>query len=205
MAVLDRTPGAAAQPGNDDSAPTVGQGGHDSAAAAGHLTHVENVGCPHVDDTDLQDVRIVGNLRFPDWQIDVLVLARHSITIIDFKDWSGAITVRRTQPWTNLEGTPVLGGSFVNPFAQVAAYRQRLQRGLSAPVLRGNDFSHINGLVLFTQAVELFEDPGDPLGPLVDKWFHVGDWDGAIRVLRDAASPRDRSFIQHPRRDFYPN
>ncbi len=138
---------------------------------------------------ELEGVRIVGNLRFPDWQVDVLVLARHSITIIDFKDWSGAIIVRRTRPWTNREGKPVLGGSYVNPFAQVAAYRERLRQGLSAPVLLGNDFSHINGLVLFTRAVELFEDPNDAIGPKAGKWFHVADWDGAIRVLRDAASP----------------
>lgn len=138
---------------------------------------------------DLEDVRIVGNLRFSNWQMDVLVLARHSITIVDFKDWSGVITVRRTRPWTNREGKPVLGSSYVNPFEQVAAYRRKLQQALSAPLLRGNDFSHINGLILFTRAVELFEDPNDVIGAKAGKWFHVADWDGAIRVLRNAASP----------------
>ncbi len=139
---------------------------------------------------DLEDVRVVGNLRFSDWQMDVLVLARHSITIVDFKDWSGTITVRRTWPWTNQVGGAVLGGSYVNPFEQVAAYRKRLQKLLSAPVLAGNDFSHINGLVLFTRPIELHEDRDDAIGPVAGKWFHVADWDGAVRVLRSAASEK---------------
>lgn len=139
---------------------------------------------------DHEDVRIVGNVKFPGGQMDVLVLARHSITIVDFKDWSGAITVRRTRPWTNREGKPVLGGSYVNPFEQVAAYRKRMQDALAGPQLAGNDFTHINGLVLFTKPVELIEDPQDPLGPLVDKWFHVGDWTGGIHMLRSAVSPK---------------
>lgn len=139
---------------------------------------------------DLEDVRVIGNLRFADWQMDVLVLARHSITIVDFKDWSGAITVRRTRPWTNREGMPVLGGRYINPFEQVAAYRKRMQEALAGPQLAVNDFTHINGLVLFTKAVELIEDPQDPLGPFVDKWFHVAGWSGGIHMLRNAVSPK---------------
>src|SRR5690606_34950281 len=63
---------------------------------------------------DLEDVRIIGNLRYPGWQMDVLVLARYSITIIDFKDWSGTIKVGLRQPWLNEEGKAVLGGSYAN-------------------------------------------------------------------------------------------
>lgn len=75
-----------------------------------------------------------------------------------------------------------------NPFEQVAAYRKWLQRALAAGDLAGMDFSHINGLVIFTKPVGLIRNPKDPFGPFVDKWFHVHDWDGAIRELRNAAS-----------------
>lgn len=68
-----------------------------------------------------EDVRVIGNVKFPGGQMDVLVLSRHSMTIVDFKDWGGSIAVRRDRPWTNQEGKPVLGGSYVNPFAQMCA------------------------------------------------------------------------------------
>ena len=139
---------------------------------------------------DLEDARIIGNFVYPGGQMDVLVLARRSITIIDFKDWGGTITVGIKRPWLNAEGKPVLGGSYVNPFQQVAAYRQRLQDALAAGDLVGNDFTHINGLVLFTQPVHLIENQDDRFGPLVDKWFHVAGWEGGIHMLRNAASPK---------------
>lgn len=138
---------------------------------------------------DDEDVRVIGNVKFPGGQMDVLVLARRSITIIDFKDWSGTITVGRKQRWRNQDGAIVLGGSYVNPFEQVAAYRKTLQDTLAAGDLAGMDFTHINGLVIFTKPVELIRDLKDPFGPFIDKWFHVHDWDGAIRELRKAASP----------------
>lgn len=140
---------------------------------------------------DLEDVRIVGNLVYDGGQIDVLVLARHSMTIVDFKDWGGAITVRRDRPWTNHEGKPVLGGSYVNPYAQTCAYKEKVQTAFSAaPELAGNDFTHINGLVLFTQPVELQVDQADAIGPVAGKWFHVADWTGGMGILRNAASPK---------------
>src|SRR5690606_30119325 len=84
-----------------------------------------------------------------------------------------------------------LGGSYGNPFEQMCAYREKVRSSFaSAPELARNDLTHVNGLVLFTQPVELLENSADRLGPRVDKWFHVADWTGAVHVLRNAASPR---------------
>lgn len=140
---------------------------------------------------DMDDVRIVGNVSYPGGQMDVLVLARHSITIVDFKNWSGTIVVALNRPWLNEESKAVLGGSYANPFQQMCAYRNKLQAALStATVLTGNDFSHISGLVLFTQPVEILDNPHDPIGPRAGKWFHVEDWTGGIQKLRNLASPK---------------
>ncbi len=139
---------------------------------------------------DLEDLRIIGNLNYQDGQMDVLVLVRRSITIIDFKDWAGTITVGQSRPWLNEDGKTIFGGSYVNPFKQVAAYRKLLQKVLAVPVLAGNDFTHINALVLFTQPIELIENLNDQFGPLVSKWFHIADWTNGIQMLRNAASPK---------------
>lgn len=73
---------------------------------------------------DGDEVRILGNIEYEGGQVDAIVLKRHAITIVDFKDWAGSITVSPTKPWRHHDsGQEVRGGSYRNPFLQLCKYR----------------------------------------------------------------------------------
>ncbi|RVO48168.1 nuclease-related domain-containing protein [Sinorhizobium meliloti] len=61
------------------------------------------------------ELRVTGNVEYDSGQIDALVLKSHAITIVDFKDWGGVITVGPNLPWVRQDGRKVKGGSYATP------------------------------------------------------------------------------------------
>ncbi|RWB24901.1 MAG: NERD domain-containing protein [Mesorhizobium sp.] len=108
------------------------------------------------------DVRVIGNVEYDSGQIDALVLKSHAITIVDFKDWGGVITIGPNLPWVNQDGLKVKGGSYANPFMQICAYRAELASDLETAKWPGQDYSHISGFVLFLQNTEFQSTPMIP-------------------------------------------
>lgn len=64
-------------------------------------------------------------------QIDALLITKGTITIIDFKNYSGEINLPKedwfsTPIWETSDGIPVKGGSSSNPFLQLSKQRRKL-------------------------------------------------------------------------------
>ncbi|MFT8242423.1 nuclease-related domain-containing protein [Roseomonas sp. BN140053] len=143
------------------------------------------------------DTVIIGNIPYGGdgqtaraGQIDALVIRRTSITVVDFKDYGGAVRISEDTEWTTVEGARIAGGvRDVNPFAQVARYKSALAGWLSrSGLLRPpNDLGHISGLVMFTQPMAV-DDAA--MSWKARKWFLAADQQGGVEFLRDRASPR---------------
>lgn len=143
------------------------------------------------------DVRVIGNVEYDSGQIDALVLKSHAITIVDFKDWGGVITIGPNLPWVNQDGLKVKGGSYANPFMQICAYRAELASDLETAKWPGQDYSHISGFVLFLQNTEFQMYPHDPFSRETGHWFSAGDWDGGVQHICHLSSPKlDLSVTQ---------
>ena len=73
------------------------------------------------------------SLIWDDLQIDALLITKGTITIIDFKDYTGDVIlpnedVFKYGRWETSSGIQVKGGSSVNPFTQLAKQRHKLIR-----------------------------------------------------------------------------
>lgn len=135
------------------------------------------------------DVHIIGNLDFGSWQIDTILLKQNSITLIDFKSYSGDIVITKNEVWIN-NGSIVIkaGNRFVNPFLQVQHYKHKLielLQELSLVTLEAN-LGHISGVVIFTEPVTINKTAFPELKKL--KWFDATDFEGGLKFLRDMAS-----------------
>ncbi|MER8402059.1 NERD domain-containing protein [Mesorhizobium sp. M0751] len=138
---------------------------------------------------DKGDVRILGNVRCGRYEIDALVMSERSITIIDFKDYGGTITVHEDGTWVTDGGVTVKGGSYLNLFEQVRAYKRGMMNWLEGTVglSDANDVSHISGLALFTRPVTIGLSD---VPPTVSKWFRAVDFTGGLRWLRYISSAK---------------
>lgn len=95
-------------------------------------------------------------------QIDALLITDKTITIIDFKDYSGALTLPsesdfKRGTWRMSSGLSVKGGSSPNPFYQLGLQRKRLAEILSRTARNLTKFNpqHISTIVCFTEPVEV--------------------------------------------------
>ncbi|TPO01486.1 nuclease-related domain-containing protein [Mesorhizobium sp. B1-1-5] len=138
------------------------------------------------------DVRVIGNVKVGQFELDALVLSPRSITIIDFKNYGGTIAISENYLWTTNDGTEIKAGAhYLNPFKQVSRYKRGLIEWLGS-VSQANEteaLTHISGLVLFTQSVEL-KRSRDSFSPKADKWFQTGGYREGLKWLCDVASNR---------------
>jgi len=119
---------------------------------------------------------LVGNIMFEGNDLDALFLKPDGICIIEMKSHGGKVNFTESTPW--IVGTSeVRGGSKINPFQQVRAYRLGVKnffRNREREILKPNRlvvWDHISGVVLFGKEVQF--DNGI-LGGL-RLWFGVTD------------------------------
>lgn len=97
-----------------------------------------------------------------DLQIDALLITDRTMIIIDFKDYSGTLTLPeeanfKKGTWKMSNGLIVKGGSSPNPFYQLGLQRDRLADifRLTARNLTKFNPKHISTVVCFTESVEV--------------------------------------------------
>lgn len=97
-----------------------------------------------------------------DLQIDALLISDRTMTIIDFKDYSGTLALPneanfKKGTWKMSSGLIVKGGSSPNPFYQLGLQRNRLADilGMKARNLTRFNPKHIGTVVCFTAPVEV--------------------------------------------------
>ena len=97
-----------------------------------------------------------------DLQIDALLVTERTMIIIDFKDYSGTLTLPdesnfKKGAWEMSDGLVVKGGSSPNPFYQLGLQRNRLADILRMTAKNLTKFNpkHISTVVCFTEPVEV--------------------------------------------------
>lgn len=97
-----------------------------------------------------------------DLQIDALLITDRTMVIIDFKDYSGTVTLPdetnfKKGTWRLSNGLVVKGGSSPNPFYQLGLQRDRLGSILRMTAKNYTRFNpkHISTVVCFTEPVEV--------------------------------------------------
>ena len=102
------------------------------------------------------------SLIWDDLQIDALLITKGTITIIDFKDYTGDVIlpnedVFKYGRWETSSGIQVKGGSSVNPFTQLAKQRHKLIQILDRTLGRDIRISkkNISTMVCFCNPVNV--------------------------------------------------
>lgn len=139
---------------------------------------------------------LIGNLSCNGHQIDALLIASGKIIVIDFKNYSGALTFSETNPWRISSGNDFVfvkgGGGIRNPYQQVYAYRRSLIDSLSNKkfvILEPNhdnfNLGHISCLVLFHQPItfNVNEVPQN-----IRMYFDIADINTCIETISDRNS-----------------
>jgi hypothetical protein len=141
-------------------------------------------------------VTILANISWNNSAVDLVLLKRHAIVIVDFKNYGGVIHMSENGPWRALEREQDVvirgGGSHANPLMQIKAYRNALiawfnEHGARLPSKNRPNAGRIGGLVIFHRSCEI--DTRRDLAPSVNSWFRVSSFDACIRQLEEFASP----------------
>lgn len=136
-------------------------------------------------------------------QIDALLITSKTLTIIDFKDYSGRLLLPdegefRRGSWMMDSGLQVKGGSSPNPFYQTGLQRDRLMKiiELTCRNLSTFDPHHISTLVCFQQPVEVQGSIPGRYRP----YFHIADVDTFLEKLFDiVCAGRDDAGLLEPK------
>lgn len=137
-------------------------------------------------------VLLLGNFQCQGCEIDAAILKKHSITVIDFKDYGGIINFSENGKWFADE-IEIKGGNKLNPFVQIKNNKFALLKVLekiSFPSGNQPNLGHISGLALFHKPIKFDERQ---LPPNIERWFHVVDFERVIERLSQITS-REISF-----------
>ena len=99
-------------------------------------------------------------------QIDALLITEQVVCIIDFKNYSGKINLPNERNfemgiWTNYAGSPIKGGSSINPFIQLKNQKRRFSEVYSRHIQKelaiGDTFNpnHTVRIICFHEETEL--------------------------------------------------
>ena len=138
-----------------------------------------------------EDVLVVGNLIIDGKQIDALCIKNDAIVVIDFKDYSGTLSISENSTWT-ISGEPINTGG-KNPYSQLSAHKyavlNQLKRKLPDGYQNWINIGHINALVLFQQHIEYdVTNIQYDLSPSVSKWFNICDLKHVCQTLDEITS-----------------
>ena len=140
---------------------------------------------------------LIGNVLFEGSDIDALFVKPDAICIIEMKSYGGQVHFTENTPW--IVGTSeVAGGSKVNPYQQVRAYRLGVKnffRNRANEILARNrlvEWDHISTVVLFGKEVQF---DNRILGHQLRQWFGVTD---LPRIADYLSSIRTRTLRLEP-------
>lgn len=129
-----------------------------------------------------------------DLQIDALLVTDSKMIIIDFKDYSGELTLPDEQDfrrgrWETLTGIQVKGGSSPNPFYQTGLQRKRLAKILETFCRNLSKFNprHITTMVCFQGKMDVFGTIPGQYKPC----FFIADRENFLEKLYDIVSVDD--------------
>ncbi|ACV22416.1 NERD domain-containing protein [Slackia heliotrinireducens] len=129
-----------------------------------------------------------------DLQIDALLITDSKMIIIDFKDYSGELTLPDEQDfrrgrWETSAGIQVKGGSSPNPFYQTGLQRERLARILETFCRNLSKFNprHITTMVCFQGEMDVFGVIPGQYRPC----FFIADRGNYLEKLYDIVSVGD--------------
>ena len=124
-------------------------------------------------------------------QIDALLITSKTITIIDFKNYSGELILPdedsfRTSEWRTESNVVIQGGSSRNPFCQIGLQRERLSQILKTFCKNRSklDPNHVSTIVCFSQPMKV-------LGHIPGRYrtyFNIADSDDFLEKLFDTVS-----------------
>lgn len=132
-------------------------------------------------------------------QIDGLLITRNVVCIIDFKNFSGEITLPNTSDflygrWTTSNGEMVKGGSSINPYCQLKTQRKRFydvfKSSIESKLPINNYFNpgHTVRIVCFQKDIEL-NGSIPPEDEVNFKIIHLGDY---LEKIKDIIDVNDR-------------
>jgi len=138
---------------------------------------------------------LIGNLGIDGAPADALFISNERIIIIDFKDYTGELSLLENGPWkitTKVKELEVKGGSYLNPFIQANEYR-----GSLITLLEKHSFSYLEGthsnfklgqiscMILFHKPISyrINDIPGK-----MSPYFYVEDNTTYIEKIKDIIS-----------------
>lgn len=138
------------------------------------------------DKTDEQNL-LFANIYFGGVPIDALFVKRNAIIVLEFKNYTGYLTVAENGDWSLSDGTIIKGGTGKNPFMQTRANKFSVLNELNTWFPRPYvNLGQISGVVVFNQPINITQDK---ISPKSKSWFHICDMDGIGNKLEDIASP----------------
>jgi DEAD/DEAH box helicase domain-containing protein len=119
---------------------------------------------------------LIANPSFDNRDIDAIFIKRDAITVLEFKNYGGSLEIAENGDW-RCDDVIVKGGSGgKNPYQQVKLNKTGLFKILNLWYPKSyTNLSHISGIVLFSQKVEIINSL---LPPSVRTWFHITDLNG---------------------------
>lgn len=130
---------------------------------------------------------LFANIYFGGVPIDALFVKRNAIIVLEFKNYTGKLTVAENGDWSLSDGTIIKGGAGKNPFMQTRANKFSVLNELNTWFPRPYvNLGQISGVVVFNQPINITQDK---ISPKSKSWFHICDMDGIGNKLEDIASP----------------
>ena len=129
---------------------------------------------------------MVSNAYWNQAEIDLVCILSKALVVIDFKAYSGLISVSENGPWMN-GNVRIRGGSKPNPLIQIKHNKFSVMNWLKDRGLLSHcNLGHICGAVVFDGPVEIQGD----LPANISQWFSTVSIDDAPAYLDRLASPQ---------------
>ena len=130
---------------------------------------------------------LISNAYWNQAEIDLVCILKSALVVIDFKAYSGSISVSENGPWRK-GSVAIAGGAKQNPLIQIKHNKFAVMDWLrSRDLLKHCNLGHISGAVVFDGSIEV-KNEGE-LPPQVSKWFSVVSMDTVGPFLNALASP----------------
>lgn len=134
-------------------------------------------------------------------QIDALLITKHAICIIDFKNYGGQINLPDSKNfklgiWTIEDNTIVKGGSSINPYVQLSVQKSRFEKVLKfhiAQSIQSSDIlniRHADKIVCFQQNITIN-------GDIPEKYsnFHITDKSHYLEKIFDIIDIKNETSL----------
>lgn len=139
-----------------------------------------------------EDCILIANPIIEGRELDALLIKRDAIIVLEFKNYSGALTASEFGDWFITEDDAekvIVKGGFgkKNPYSQVLQNKWCVVnrfKDLNSPLINAY---HVAGLVIFKQSIE--EKKYD-FSQKVRSWFHITDMDHVMEQIENITSSK---------------